>query len=64
MNLDWIGLIGNFIAILFGLLVYILITNSKWGKAHEKYQYGIMLACVLIACLFGFGLKYVINLII
>ncbi len=64
MELDWIGLIGNFIAIFFGLFLYIIITHSKWGKAHEKYQYGIMLVCVILACLFGWGLKYVINLII
>ncbi|MCR4610553.1 MAG: hypothetical protein K5644_01515 [Lachnospiraceae bacterium] len=62
MDLNWTGLITNFVAILFGLLIYILITNSKWGKKHEKFQYGIMLVCVLAACLFGFGLKYVVNM--
>ena len=60
--MDWKGLIGNFIAIFFGLFLYILITNSKWGKSHEKYQYAIMLVCVLLACLFGFGLKFLIGM--
>ncbi len=60
-NLDWIGLIGNFIAILFGLALFIIITNTKWGKKHTKHQYAIMLFCVLMACLFGWGLKFLIG---
>lgn len=55
--MDWIGLISNFIAIVFGLVIYIVITNSKWGKSHDKYQYAVMLLCVMLACLFGWGLK-------
>lgn len=58
--MDWLGLIVNFCAIIFGLLLYILIANSKWGKKNEKYQFPIMLAVVVIACLAGWGAKMLV----
>lgn len=51
--MDWQGLIINLIAIFAGLFIYIGISNTKWGRNHEEYQYAIMLAAVIGACLIG-----------
>lgn len=60
--MDWIGLICNFVAIMFGLFLYIMIANSKWGKKNEKYQFAIMLVVVIIACLVGWGIKTLVKM--
>lgn len=59
--MDWIGLIGNVIAIFVGLIIYIIIANTKWGKAHSKAQYAIMLVCIILAVLIGWGIKLLIR---
>ena len=46
-------MIVNVIAILSGLALYMAIVNSKWGKAHEGFQYAIMLGTILFAVLVG-----------
>lgn len=43
----------NVAAILAGLMFYILITNTKWGRKHEDYQYAIMLIAIMAAVLLG-----------
>lgn len=48
----------NVAAILFGLALYIFITNTKWGKAHEEYQYMIMLGTILFAVIVGGILRW------
>ncbi len=58
--MDWTGLIINLIAIFAGLFIYIGISNTQWGRDHEEYQYAIMLAAVLAACLIGGVLRMVI----
>ncbi len=47
------NMIINVIAILSGLTLYMAIVNSKWGKAHEQFQYAIMLGTILFAVLVG-----------
>lgn len=51
--MNYINLIINVVAIFSGLTLYIIISNSKWGKSHEQYSYGIMLAAILFAVLVG-----------
>lgn len=55
--MDWKGLICSFVALMVGLFSYIGITNTNWGKKYSDYQYAIMLACVIIACIVGGVLK-------
>jgi len=47
------NMIINVIAICSGLAIYIAISNTKWGKEHEQFQYAIMLAAILSAVLIG-----------
>ena len=58
--MDWRGLFINLIAIFAGLFVYITISNTKWGKEHEDFQYAIMLFSVLGACLIGGVLRFLV----
>ncbi|MBQ7149134.1 MAG: hypothetical protein IJR96_10345 [Pseudobutyrivibrio sp.] len=51
--MDTANMLINVAAILGGLGIYILISNTKWGRAHEQYQYAIMLVAVLAAVLLG-----------
>ena len=51
--MDTANMIVNVIAILSGLALYMAIVNSKWGKAHEGFQYAIMLGTILFAVLVG-----------
>ena len=45
----------NVVAILVGLALYIIVTNTKWGKEHEQFQYMIMLGTIMMAvCIGGF----------
>ena len=61
--MDWLGLVINIVAIFAGLFLYILITNTKWGREHEEYQYALMLAAVLGACVVGGLMKYLTMLL-
>ncbi|MGN0483588.1 MAG: hypothetical protein ACI4HI_08565 [Lachnospiraceae bacterium] len=61
--MDWIGLLCSLIALIAGLVFYILLTGSKWGKEHEQYQYAIMLVCVIAACAIGGVLKKIGHMI-
>lgn len=47
----------NIIAIFVGLAGYLGIMHTKWGREHEDYQYAIMLAAILGACLIGGALR-------
>ena len=58
--MDTINMIINVIAILAGLTIYIGITNSKWGKDHEQFQYAIMLGAILIAVLIGGFIRWLV----
>ena len=40
-------------AIVEGLGLYIFITNTRWGKAHEQFQYAIMLGTIMVAVVIG-----------
>ena len=51
--MDTANMLINVVAILAGLGFYILITNTRWGKAHEDFQYGIMLMAIMAAVLLG-----------
>ena len=51
--MDTVNMIINVIAILAGLTIYIGISNTKWGKAHQEYQYATMLGAILLAVLIG-----------
>ena len=43
----------NVAAILAGLVIYIFISNTKWGQTHQQFQYAIMLMAIMAAVLLG-----------
>lgn len=51
--MDTANMLINVAAILGGLVIYIFISNTKWGKSHEQYQYAIMLIAIMAAVLLG-----------
>lgn len=63
MQLDWLGLVTNVIAIFSGLGLYLWISNTKWGKEHEDFSYGIMLGVILFACLVGGVLRLIVKVV-
>lgn len=60
--MDTVNMIINVIAILAGLTIYIGISNTKWGKAHQHYQYAIMLGSILLAVLIGGFIRWLVVL--
>ncbi len=60
--MEWINLIINVAAIFVGLFIYIGVMNTKWGIEHEGYQYAIMLAAMMGACLAGGLLRYLVGI--
>ena len=58
--MDTLNMIINVIAILSGLAIYIGISNTKWGKAHQQYQYAIMLGAILLAVLLGRIIRWLV----
>lgn len=61
--MDWKGLISSVAALFAGLLLYILFVNSKIGKKYEHYQYAVMVAVIIAACVIGGILKYLLGLL-
>jgi hypothetical protein len=51
--MDTANMLINVAAIFGGLLIYIFISHTKWGKDHEDYQYLLMLIAILSAVLLG-----------
>ena len=62
--MDWMGLVINVAAIFIGLAFYLGILHTKWGEEHKDYQYAIMLAAVLAACVVAGGLRWGIGRIL
>lgn len=58
--MDWKGLICNLLALAAGFGVYVGIANSKWKRLCEEYQYGVMLGCLLFACVVGGILRWLL----
>lgn len=56
-NLDWAGLIINVAAVFIGLFIYLGVVRTRWGREHFKYQFFIMLVCLLAAVLIAWGLR-------
>ncbi|CBK73731.1 hypothetical protein CIY_08570 [Butyrivibrio fibrisolvens 16/4] len=56
--MDTANMLINVAAILAGLVLYIFVTNTKWGKDHEQYQYMIMLGTILVAVIVGGLLRW------
>lgn len=53
--MDSRNMLINVVAILVGLALYIIVTNTKWGKEHGQFQYMIMLGTIMMAvCIGGF----------
>ena len=59
--MDWLNMIINVIAIFAGLGIYLGAMHTKWGREHEDYQYAIMLAAILTACLVGGLLRFIFG---
>ena len=57
--MDTSNMIINVIAIFSSLIIYVGITNTKWGKAHSQYQYAIMLGAIMFAVLFGGLIRWI-----
>ncbi|SFI12913.1 hypothetical protein SAMN04487830_12417 [Pseudobutyrivibrio sp. OR37] len=60
--MDTVNMIINVIAIMAGLTIYIAISNTKWGKAHQQFQYAIMLGAILLAVFIGGFIRWLIIL--
>ena len=58
--MDTANMLINVVAILTGLFLYIGVTNTKWGKEHEGYQYAIMLGTILFAVLVGGFIRWLV----
>ena len=59
--MDTANMLVNVVAIIAGLVLYIFITNTKWGKKHEDIQYAIMLGTILFAVIVGGLIKWLIK---
>lgn len=60
--MDWLNMIINVIAIFAGAWdLSGLSMHTKWGREHEGYQYAIMLAAILAACLVGGLLRFIFG---
>ena len=51
--MDTTNMLINVAAILAGLVIYIFISNTKWGRTHQQFQYAIMLMAIMAAVLLG-----------
>ena len=58
--MNWSGVITSFICLIAGVLIYLGIMHTKWGKAHVKYQTFIMILAIVIACVAGGLIRYAI----
>lgn len=58
--MDTVNMIINVIAIVAGLTIYIGISNTKWGKSHQQYQYAIMLGAILLAVIIGGFIRWLV----
>ncbi|MCR5195523.1 MAG: hypothetical protein K6D38_04345 [Pseudobutyrivibrio sp.] len=59
--MDTANMLINVVAILSGLVLYIIVTNTKWGKKHEDIQYAIMLGTILFAVLVGGLIRWLVR---
>ncbi|MQN01752.1 MAG: hypothetical protein DUD27_04415 [Lachnospiraceae bacterium] len=58
--MDWVGVITSFICLIGGVLIYLAIMHTKWGKSHTKYQVFIMILAIVIACVAGGLIRFFI----
>lgn len=58
--MDWIGVITSFICLIGGVLIYLGIMHTKWGKSKVKYQTFIMIISIVAACVVGGIIRYLI----
>ncbi|MCR5468776.1 MAG: hypothetical protein K6F37_07435 [Lachnospiraceae bacterium] len=60
--MDWVGLVFNVVFLFLGLGFYLVIYNKIKGKDLEKFQYGIMAACILVSVIIGGILRKILGL--
>ncbi len=58
--MNTVNMLINVAAIIAGLAIYILISNTKWGKARQDYQYAIMLMAMMVAVLIGGLIRWLV----
>lgn len=58
--MNWVGIITNFVCLIGGVLIYLAIMHTKWGKAHTKYQVFIMIAAIVAACVVGGLIRHLV----
>lgn len=58
--MDWSGVITSFICLIGGVLIYLGIMRTSWGKARAKYQVFIMIIAIVAACVVGGLIRYLI----
>lgn len=58
--MDWKGLIINIVALFIGFFIYIGIYHTKLGEKLSKYQYPVLLAVLILVCIIGGGLRYIL----
>lgn len=59
--MDTANMLINVLAIAGGLVIYIGISNTAWGKKHQQYQYAIMLMAILFAVILGGVIRWLLR---
>lgn len=57
--MNWTGVITSFICLIGGVLIYLAIMHTSWGRAHTKYQVFIMIIAIVAACVAGGLVRYI-----
>lgn len=58
--MDWSGVITSFICLIGGVLIYLGIMHTRWGKEHARYQTFIMILAIVAACIVGGTIRFLI----
>lgn len=58
--MNWTGVITSFVCLIGGVLIYLGIMHTHWGKARVKYQVFIMILSIVCACVAGGLIRYFI----
>lgn len=59
--MDWTGVITSFVCLIGGVLIYLGIMHTKWGRARVKYQTFIMIVAIAAACVVGGLIRHFIR---
>ncbi|MGN0270103.1 MAG: hypothetical protein ACI4CX_05340 [Candidatus Weimeria sp.] len=60
MSRQVINLITSFVCLIAGVLIYLGIMHTAWGKKQTKYQVFIMIVSIVVACVVGGLIRFFI----